>query len=125
MVAKRKQKAAPTLRKHSRSLQAIAGFVQHDDAQLQKLLADRVRLGVLSCLAVTNTLTFKELRELLDVSDGNLSTHARKLEAAGLLECEKSFQGRTPRTEYRITKSGKHALERHLAHMEALINATR
>ena len=123
MAAKRKVKSPQAAR--DASLQAIAGFVQQDDAATQKLLNDRIRLGVLSCLAVTQTLGFTELRELLDVSDGNLSAHARKLESAGLVVCDKGFSGRTPRTEYRITPQGRKLLERHLAHMEALIHATK
>ena len=89
------------------------------------LLTDRLRLGILSSLAVSKKLTFTELKRLLDATDGNLSVHARKLEDAGYLSCAKTFVGRTPRTEYRITDEGKRALQRYLDHMEALIAATR
>lgn len=105
-------------------LQAIAGFVTDADADHQKLLSDRVRLGILSSLSVAKRLSFKELKRLLDVSDGNLSTHARKLEDAGLIDCHKSFDARTPKTEYVISAAGRKALQRYLKHMEALIRAT-
>jgi DNA-binding MarR family transcriptional regulator len=92
---------------------------------LDRLIHERLRLGIVSALAVNESLGFTELRDLLRTSDGNLSVHARKLEDAGYLACTKSFVGRTPHTEYRITPEGKRALERYLAHMEALIDATR
>jgi len=107
------------------SLKAISGFVADDrDGDFQKLLNDRVRLGILSSLAVSNTLSFSELKKLLTVTDGNLSVHARKLEDAGYLDCRKSFSDRVPRTEYSITSAGRKALDRYLKHMEALIRAT-
>ncbi len=107
------------------SLAAISGFVaDHQGGDFHKLLNDRVRLGILSSLAVSNRLSFSELKKLLGVSDGNLSVHARKLEEAGYLDCSKSFTDRVPRTEYRITRLGRTALKRYLAHMEALIRAT-
>jgi len=84
-----------------------------------------VRLGIVSALAVNRALTFNELKALLKASDGNLSVHARKLEEADYIVCEKSFDGRTPKTEYRLTSGGRKALERYLNHMEALIRATR
>lgn len=90
--------------------------------QLDKLIHDRVRLGILSALAVDDGLSFNELKKLLKVTDGNLSVHARKLEDAGYIECHKRFEGRTPRTEYGLTQAGKSALERYLAHMEAIIS---
>ena len=105
-------------------LQAIAGFVTDPESDIQKLLSDRVRLGILSSLSVAKRLSFKELKRLLDVSDGNLSTHARKLEEAGLIECHKSFDARTPKTEYVISVAGRRSLQRYLKHMEALIRAT-
>jgi len=105
-------------------LQAIAGFVTDPDGDVQKLLSDRVRLGILSSLSVAKRLSFKELKRLLDVSDGNLSTHARKLEDAGLIECHKSFDARTPKTEYVISVAGRRSLQRYLKHMEALIRVT-
>jgi DNA-binding MarR family transcriptional regulator len=107
------------------SLKAISGFVADErDGEFQKLLTDRLRLGMLSSLAVSKTLSFTELKRLLDATDGNLSVHARKLEDAGYVKCEKTFAGRVPRTEYRITPAGRKALERYLKHMEALIKAT-
>ena len=107
------------------SLKAISGFVADErDGEFQKLLTDRLRLGMLSSLAVSKTLSFTELKRLLDATDGNLSVHARKLEDAGYVKCEKTFAGRVPRTEYRITAAGRKALERYLKHMEALIKAT-
>ena len=103
---------------------AISGYVTDDDDKHQRLLADRVRLGILSSLAVQESITFNELKELLSVSDGNLSTHARKLENAGYISCTKDYEERTPRTQYALTAEGLAALERHLKHMEALIQAT-
>jgi len=84
-----------------------------------------MRLGIVSALAVNESLTFNELKALLKTTDGNLSVHARKLEDAGYVDCAKSFDGRTPKTDYRLTAAGRRALEKYLAHMEALIKATR
>jgi DNA-binding MarR family transcriptional regulator len=107
------------------SLKAIAGFVSDEkDSDFHRLLNDRVRLGILSSLAVSELLSFSELKRLLDTSDGNLSVHARKLEDAGYIGCTKSFADRVPRTEYSITASGRRVLKRYLKHMEALIRAT-
>lgn len=107
------------------SLKAIAGFVSDEkNSDFHRLLNDRVRLGILSSLAVSELLSFSELKRLLDTSDGNLSVHARKLEDAGYVRCAKSFADRVPRTEYRITASGRSVLRRYLKHMEALIRAT-
>ena len=92
---------------------------------LDRLIHEHVRLGIVSALAVNRSLSFNELKRMLRVTDGNLSVHARKLEEAGYLTCKKTFQGRVPRTEYRISLEGRRALERYLAHMEALIEATR
>jgi DNA-binding HxlR family transcriptional regulator len=96
-----------------------------DAHKLDRLIHERLRLGILSALSVNETLTFNELKKLLDTTDGNLSVHARKLEEAGYLSCQKSFEGRMPKTEYRLTASGRKALERYLDHMEALIHAMR
>ncbi len=107
------------------SLRAISGFVSDDKGgDLHRLLNDRVRLGIVSSLAVSEKLSFSELKRLLDVTDGNLSLHARKLEEAGYVGCAKSFEGRIPRTDYRITAIGRKMLNRYLKHMEALIKAT-
>lgn len=99
--------------------------VQAAPAELDRLIHERVRLAIVSGLAVRDTLTFNELKALLKTTDGNLSVHARKLEDAGYLTCDKSFEGRVPKTEYRLTALGRRALERYLDHMEALIRATR
>ncbi len=88
---------------------------------LDRVIHERVRLAIVSALAVHDVLTFNELKALLDASDGNLSVHARKLEDAGYLACKKGYDGRVPRTEYRLTAAGRKALERYLGHMEALI----
>jgi DNA-binding HxlR family transcriptional regulator len=93
--------------------------------QLDRLIHERVRLAIVSGLAVNETLTFNELKRLLKTTDGNLSAHARKLEEAQYVRCTKSFAGRVPKTEYRLTPAGRRALERYLDHMEALIQATR
>lgn len=92
---------------------------------LDRLIHERLRLGIVSALAVNASLTFNDLKRLLDTTDGNLSVHARKLEEAGYITCTKSFEGRMPRTEYRLAPTGRRALERYLDHMEALIRATR
>ena len=96
-----------------------------DASKFDRLVHERLRLGILSALAVNESLTFNELKKLLDTSDGNLSVHARKLEEAGYVACTKSFAGRIPRTDYRLTAAGRRALERYLDHMEALIQAMR
>jgi len=94
-------------------------------AELDRLIHERVRLGIVSALAVNDALTFNELKALLKTTDGNLSVHARKLEEAQYIRCAKSFAGRIPKTEYHLTAAGRLALERYLEHMEALIRATR
>jgi len=92
---------------------------------LDRLIHERIRLGIVSALAVNRSLTFNELKALLKTTDGNLSVHARKLEEASYIVCSKSFDGRLPKTEYRLAGAGRKALERYLNHMEALIRATR
>lgn len=94
-------------------------------AHLDRLIHERVRLGIVSALAVNRSLTFSELKAMLKTTDGNLSVHARKLEEADYVVCTKSFDGRLPKTEYRLTAAGRRALQRYLSHMEALIRATR
>src|SRR5438445_12340256 len=91
--------------------------------ELDKVIHERMRLGIISALAANEKLSFSDLKKLLNTTDGNISVHARKLEEAGYVTCEKSFKGRMPLTEYAITKEGRSALERYLDHMEALINA--
>lgn len=92
---------------------------------LDRVIHERIRLAIVSALAVNEAMTFGDLKTLLATTDGNLSVHARKLEDAGYVQCAKGFDGRIPRTEYRLTTAGRKALERYLAHMEALIRATR
>ncbi len=91
--------------------------------ELDKIIHERMRLGIISALAANEILSFTDLKNLLNTTDGNISVHARKLEEAGYLTCEKSFKNRVPLTEYKITKEGRDALARYLNHMEALINA--
>src|SRR5690349_24975252 len=93
--------------------------------KLGRLIRGRLRLGILSALSVNESLTFNELKKLLETTDGNLSVHARKLEEAGYVSCTKSFEGRMPRSDYKMTPAGRRALERYLDHMEALIHAMR
>jgi DNA-binding HxlR family transcriptional regulator len=101
------------------------GLASSSPAALDRIIHERMRLAIVSALAVNEAMTFNQLKALLGTTDGNLSVHARRLEDAGYVTCTKSFQGRTPRSEYRLTRSGRGALERYLDHMEALIRATR
>jgi DNA-binding MarR family transcriptional regulator len=96
-----------------------------DPTLLDRLIHERLRLGIVSALAVNERLSFNDLKKLLHTTDGNLSVHARKLEDAQYVACVKSFEGRVPRTVYRLTAAGRRALEKYLAHMEALIKAVR
>ena len=93
--------------------------------ELDRLIHERLRLGIISALAVNERLTFNDLKRLLQATDGNLSVHARKLEDAQYIACDKMFEGRVPRTEYRLTAAGRRALEKYLGHMEAIIKAAR
>ena len=92
---------------------------------LDRLIHERMRLGIVSALAVNQSLSFNDLKRLLGSTDGNLSVHTRKLEEANYINCDKYFEGRLPKTEYRLSPTGRRALERYLDHMEALIKATR
>jgi DNA-binding HxlR family transcriptional regulator len=92
---------------------------------LDRVIHERLRLGIVSALAVNESLTFNELKRLLQTSDGNLSVHARRLEEVNYVQCNKSFEGRMPKTEFRLTPAGREAFERYLDHMEALIQAMR
>ena len=94
-------------------------------SSLDRVIHERIRLGIVSALAANEHVTFNDLKRLLDTTDGNLSVHARKLEEAGYVQCSKSFEGRMPKTEYRLTEEGRKALTRYLDHMEALIHAAR
>jgi DNA-binding HxlR family transcriptional regulator len=112
--------------KGSRPLKGIHGeAARQGPLELDRLIHERMRLAIVSALAVNHTLSFNELKRLLDTTDGNLSVHARKLEDARYIICTKSFEGRVPRTEYRLSPVGRQALERYLDHMEALIHSTR
>jgi len=129
MVAKQN-----ALRKHeqkkrgeARDLRSVRGEAPEAETPhaLDRLIHERLRLGIVSALAVNESLTFNDLKELLKTTDGNLSVHARKLEEAEYITCNKFFDGRTPKTEYRLTTAGRRALERYLDHMEALIQTMR
>ena len=104
---------------------AVRGQTEPVSSNLDRLIHERMRLGIVSALAVNCSLTFNELKALLKTTDGNLSVHARKLEEADYIVCTKSFDGRLPKTEYRLTAAGRRALDKYLDHMEALIRATR
>jgi DNA-binding MarR family transcriptional regulator len=125
MVAKssaaRKQEQAAS----RRALTGERGGQEGQALALDRVIHERMRLAIVSALAVNPTLSFTELKALLKTTDGNLSVHARKLEDAGYIACCKSFEGRLPRTDYRLTAAGRRALEHYLSHMEALIEATR
>jgi DNA-binding HxlR family transcriptional regulator len=120
MVAKHSKAEAHVKPQASRTRPA-----QSRAAGLDRLIHEPIRLGIVSALAVNDTMTFNELKELLKTTDGNLSVHARKLEEGQYLACDKFFEGRVPKTEYRLTAAGRRALETYLDHMEALIRATR
>jgi DNA-binding MarR family transcriptional regulator len=114
-----------TARREKKPLLAPVEIPAASPEKLDRLVHERLRLGILSALSVNDSLTFSELKKLLDTTDGNLSVHARKLEEAGYVSCVKSFEGRLPRTDYRLTAAGRRALERYLDHMEALIRSMR
>lgn len=97
----------------------------HGPLELDRLIHERMRLAIVSALAVNESLSFNELKRLIETTDGNLSVHARKLEEASYVICTKSFEGRVPRTQYRLSSVGRQALQRYLDHMEALIHSTR
>ena len=117
----RERRAPPRATPHAASEAGRAAV----PGEFDRLIHERIRLGIVSALAVNSSLTFNELKSLLKTTDGNLSVHARKLEQADYVVCTKSFDGRLPRTEYRLAPAGRRALERYLEHMEALIRATR
>jgi DNA-binding MarR family transcriptional regulator len=126
MAAKLNERSAiPAARKRTKLAAVPVRPRDHNDATFDRLVYERVRLGIMSALAVRDELTFNELKSLFDVSDGNLSAHARKLEEAKYLTCTKSFEQRRPRTVYRLTALGRSALNRYLDHVEAVIKATR
>lgn len=115
------KKARPE-KQRLRTVQSDAPRSMHE---IDRLIHERLRLGIISALAVNDSLTFNELKHSVKTSDGNLSVHARKLEEAGYIACAKSFDGRTPKTEYSLTAAGRRALERYLSHMEAVIGRMR
>ncbi len=127
MAAKaRARTTAVVSERERRKLAAVASSTREDGASsVERLIYERVRLGIMSALAVREEMSFNELKTLFDISDGNLGAHARKLEDAGYVSCTKSFQDRRPRTVYRITALGRAALNRYLDHVEAVIKATR
>lgn len=126
MAAKLNARTAVQAAQKRTKLAAVAtGPADNNDATFDRLVYERVRLGIMSALAVRDELTFNELKSLFNVSDGNLSAHARKLEEARYLTCTKSFEQRRPKTVYRLTALGKSALNRYLDHVEAVIKATR
>lgn len=104
-------------------IEKIEKAAENVSNELDKIIHERMRLGIISALAANQSLSFTDLKNLLNTTDGNISVHARKLEEAGYLTCEKSFRERIPLTEYKITNEGKQAFQRYLKHMEALINA--
>ncbi|HXM46780.1 MAG TPA: transcriptional regulator [Pyrinomonadaceae bacterium] len=106
-------------------LRGVHGGAPRSTHEIDRLIHERLRLGIISALAVNDSLTFKELKHTVKTTDGNLSVHARKLEEAGYVNCSKTFAGRTPKTEYSLTAAGRRALERYLDHMEALIGRMR
>ncbi|MGH7562371.1 MAG: winged helix-turn-helix domain-containing protein [Gemmatimonadales bacterium] len=111
-------------REQPKALSALpGGSASRASIELDRLIHERVRLAIVSALAVNEELSFIELRELIGATDGNLSVHARKLEEAGYVECRKAFEGRVPKTAFRLTSTGREALERYLAHMEGIIRA--
>jgi DNA-binding HxlR family transcriptional regulator len=106
-------------------LRGVHGGAPHSAHEIDRMIHERLRLGIISALAVNDSLTFNELKHTVKTSDGNLSVHARKLEDAGYVNCSKTFAGRTPKTEYSLTPAGRRALERYLDHMEALLGRMR
>jgi|SRR5687768_1419073 DNA-binding HxlR family transcriptional regulator len=109
----------------TRALRTVRGKAEESTLGLDRLIHERLRLGIVSALAVNDSLSFNDLKRLMKTTDGNLSVHARKLEEAHYVTCHKSFEGRVPKTSYALTALGRRALERYLDHMEALIRATR
>jgi DNA-binding MarR family transcriptional regulator len=123
---RKRQQASPHATPQKQRLRAVAGyFSDPDSGETDRLIYERIRLGIMSALSVNPSMSFAELKELLKTTDGNLSTHARKLEDAGYIVCKKKFAERVPKTEYSLTPKGKRMFARHLEHMEALIQAAR
>ena len=126
MAAKATRRASAPARPANAPASIKPAHTAPKDAQrLDRLIHDRVRLGILSALSAVESMSFAELKAALEASDGNLSVHARKLEDAGYITCEKTFVGRTPRTDFRLAPAGRRAFEKYLDHMGALISAAR
>ena len=125
MADRAKLRAASRSAKPTRAHDRPHSRAVEDLPELDRTIHERIRLGIVSALAINDSLSFNDLRRLLKTTDGNLSVHARKLEEADYIVCTKSFDGRLPKTEYRLTAAGRRALEKYLDHMEALIRATR
>ena len=119
---RREAKRTPTSKQ---KLGEVHGGAPHSAHDIDRMIHERLRLGIISALAAKQSLTFNELKHTVKTSDGNLSVHARKLEDAGYISCSKTFAGRVPRTEYSLTVTGRRALQRYLDHMEALIGRMR
>jgi DNA-binding HxlR family transcriptional regulator len=109
----------------SSELRDASAKARHPAPALDRLIHERLRLGIVSALAANDSLTFNDLKSLMNTTDGNLSVHARKLEDSGYIACTKSFEGRLPKTEYRLTAAGRRALENYLSHMETIIQQMR
>lgn len=120
-----KQTTSSRQSKPASSPQGVAGGSKSAAPNLDRVIHERLRLGIISALAANESLTFSELKHLMDTTDGNLSVHARKLEDAGYIACTKYFEGRLPKTEYKLTAAGRRALEDYLSHMESLIKQMR
>jgi DNA-binding MarR family transcriptional regulator len=120
-----KHGAVPKEGQRPSALRTVRGKAEDTPLGLDRLIHERLRLGIVSALAVNESLSFNDLKRLMKTTDGNLSVHARKLEEAHYITCNKSFEGRVPKTSYTLSPAGRRALERYLDHMEALIRATR
>jgi DNA-binding transcriptional ArsR family regulator len=117
-----KQNTAHNLAQQKETLKLVAKVAsKEEDSAMNSIIHERTRLAIVSALAVNPALGFNELKDLLSLSDGNLSVHSQRLEKAGYITCEKKFRGRTPYTEFKLSKEGRAALERYLGHMEAII----
>jgi DNA-binding HxlR family transcriptional regulator len=125
MVVRALRKSEVRSTKSEGEVREVRKVEKRSPLELDRLIHERLRLGIVSALAVNERLTFNDLKRLLQTTDGNLSVHARKLEDAHYIVCEKGFEGRMPRTEYRLAAAGRRAFEKYLAHMEAIIKAAR
>lgn len=124
-VSKDVSRESPARKSKTRGFEVVSGAAMEAVPQLDRLIHEPIRLGIVSALAANPSLTFNDLKTLLGTTDGNLSVHARKLEEAEYIVCSKSFDGRMPKTEYRLSHAGQRAFDRYLNHMEALIRAAR